>query len=250
MSRNMRNTEAPKPHPSLSPLEVVDAQFEALAMGSYAGVEDAYQFLSPQMVAQHGVDLKKFKAVLQSAAFEGLIGVAEWKVLGTSEPSDDVASISLRVLPKPVPGCVRTSGVAAQGGITWPTHYKWILSRQPADAAEHAGCWMLDNMMPDAPPIDVRSREGAEQVAQAREFSTQLPASSRARPASMSLVGTSSLARGLRTTSSARMAAYSTLTVGDRKVIFNEEMGKGLAVDPRHTQVRRPALLPVSTLLG
>ena len=54
-------------------------------------------------------------------------------------------------------------------GITWPTHYKWVLGRVPEDAAEHAGCWMLDNMQPDAPPIDVAAREGDAQVAQARE---------------------------------------------------------------------------------
>ena len=40
--------------------------------------------------------------------------------MGTSQPSEDVAVLTLRVLLKPIPGCVRTSGVAEQGGITWP----------------------------------------------------------------------------------------------------------------------------------
>jgi len=33
------------------------------------------------------------------------------------------------------------------------------------------------------------------------------------------------------------MAAYSELTTGDRKVIFNQQMGKALGVDPAHTQI-------------
>ena len=211
-----------KPNPSLGALEVVEAQFNALSRGSHAGVEEAYQFLSPKMIDQYSIDVEKFRAVLNGAAFEGLIGVAEWKVLDTSEPSDDVAVVKLRVLPKPVPGCVRSSGVANQGGITWPTHYKWVLGRVPSDAAEHAGCWMLDNMLPDQPPIDVPKREGAEQLA-----SSAAPA--RAAPATMML--------GARRTSSPTMKAYSTLTTGDRKVIFGDNLGKGLGVNPQHTQI-------------
>jgi len=144
-------------------------------------------------------------------------------VLAATEPSDDVTVVSLRVLPKPVAGCVRTSGVAGQQGITWPAQYKWVLGRVPSDAAEHAGCWMLDNMIPEAPPIDVRVSEGVAKVSQAR-----------APPASMSLAAASRAGRRTRPVS---MAAYSTLTIGDRKVIFNEQMGKGFGIDQRHTQI-------------
>ena len=49
------------------------------------------------------------------------------KVLDTSQPSEDVAVLTLRVLLKPIPGCVRTSGVAEQGGITWPA-FSWTFS--------------------------------------------------------------------------------------------------------------------------
>ena len=38
--------------------------------------------------------------------------------------------VNLRVMPKPVTGCVRMSGVADQSGITWWTHYNFHLSRQ------------------------------------------------------------------------------------------------------------------------
>lgn len=27
--------------------------------------------------------------------------------------------------------------------------YDWLLTRQPEDAAEHSGCWMVDGVMPD-----------------------------------------------------------------------------------------------------
>ena len=62
-------------------------------------------------------------------------------------------AFELRVLPKPFAGCMRFSGLADQGGITWPSFYKWELRRQ--DAEPHAGCWMLEQMSPRRPPIDV-----------------------------------------------------------------------------------------------
>ena len=45
------------------------------------------------------------------------------------------------------------------------------------------------------------------------------------------------------------MAAYSTLTTGDRKVIFTENLGKGLGVDPRHTQIPMAAQSFVNEIL-
>merc|ERR1719331_1985001 len=135
VSRNVREGPAPTPSPSLSPLEVVDVQFEALVRGSFAGVKEAYQFLSPAMIEKYQIDENKFKAVLEGDAFDGLIGVAEWEVTDMSQPSDDVAVVKLRALPKPVAGCVRTSGVAGQAGITWPTNFKWMLGKVPSDAA-------------------------------------------------------------------------------------------------------------------
>merc|ERR1740138_801927 len=45
------------------------------------------------------------------------------------------------------------------------------------------------------------------------------------------------------------MGPYSTLTTGDRKVIFNTEMGKALGVDPRHTQIPMAAQSFVNEML-
>ena len=54
------------------------------------------------------------------------------------------------MLPKPIPGCVRTSGLAGQQGITWPTYFKWELRNVD-------GKWMVDQMVPEQPPIDVEN---------------------------------------------------------------------------------------------
>ena len=150
-----------QPSPSLSPTDVVDAQFAALAEGSEAALRDAFAFVSPTVVEKYGMDMAKFRSILEGAAFEGLIGCDSWTVKKISEPSDEVAVVTLRVLPKPIPGCVRTSGLAGQQGITWPSFYSWQLGRQPA-GSPFAGCWMLDNMAPERPPIDVDAAEGVQ----------------------------------------------------------------------------------------
>lgn len=163
----MRTGPAPTPSTSMTPLDVVNAQFESLSFGTYTGIEETFAFLSPTVVEQYSMDLEKFKSVLGGDAFEGLVGMAEYTVLGWSEPADDVAIAKLRVLPKPIPGCVRTSGIADQNGITWPTWYKWHLRKLPADATKHAGCWMLENMQPTPPPIDVDASDELPAVEQA-----------------------------------------------------------------------------------
>merc|ERR1712048_875802 len=65
-------------------------------------------------------------------------------------PSEDTAIVGVRILPKPITGCVRRSGVAGQGGLTWPAFYRWQLGRRPA-GSELAGCWMLEQMIPISP---------------------------------------------------------------------------------------------------
>ena len=54
----------------------------------------------------------------------------------------------MTVMLEPVPGCMRTAGVADQQGITWPAFYKWEMRRVD-------GSWMLEQMTPEPPPIDV-----------------------------------------------------------------------------------------------
>lgn len=153
-----------KPNPSLSALEVVDAQFQQLSLGTFSGVEAAHEFVSPAVVEKYSMDAARFRSILESAAFDGLIGCASWKVVGTRSPTEDLAIVSLVVLPKPIAGCVRTSGIAEQGGISWPTNYAWHLARQTGEGPL-AGCWMLEQMAPEAPPIDVDSADGTPRLA-------------------------------------------------------------------------------------
>ena len=155
---NKRTGPVPTPNPSLSPEDMVNAQFQML---SESAVEDAYAFISPGIIEKYGMDVKKFRSILKGPSFEGLIGCSEWKITASSTPDEDMAIVKLRVLPKPIPGCVRTSGMADQGGITWPTNYKWQLRKQADTAELSPGCWMLEQMFPDAPPIDVSKEDGA-----------------------------------------------------------------------------------------
>lgn len=148
-----------KPSPSLTPLDVVDNQFRALSRGE---LEPALAFVSPAMKEQYSLDVAKYEKILGGPAFDGLVGCYSWKVLRTSEPCEDKTIVSLQVLPKPVPGCVKTSGIAGQGGITWPTFFAWHLARE-AD-----GCWSVEQMAPEQPPIDVPSSDGTPTISQAQ----------------------------------------------------------------------------------
>jgi hypothetical protein len=141
------------PDPALSPLDVVEQQFQAFERGSFADVEHAFAHVSPAIVDQYALDAKKFGEILKSIRFEGVLKCSEWSVTALAT-GEDTATAKLTVLPAPIPGCVRTSGVADQGGITWPTHFEWILKKQ-AD-----GCWMLDTMNSEPPPMgDVADAE-------------------------------------------------------------------------------------------
>ena len=149
------------PRPSLTPLEVVDAQLRALSRGMQ-GLDDAFAFVSPRVIEQYDLNREKFKGILQGFAFEGLLGCVSWKVTGERMPSEDKCVVSLTVLPKPIPGCVKSSGVADQGGITWPANYAWHLACETAGPLN--GCWMLEQMSPDRPPVDIDSMQSTPQI--------------------------------------------------------------------------------------
>ena len=139
------------PSPALSALEAVEQQFVAL---SSQDLEHAHSFLSPEVVEQYSMDQERFKSVLKGAQFDGLIGMSSWKVTAMNPGVDDDQMVAdMTVLPKPVPGCVKISGLAGQQGITWPTFFKWKLKRQSSGPL--SGCWTLDEMVPQPPPIDV-----------------------------------------------------------------------------------------------
>ena len=141
-----------KPSPSLTPLEVIEEQFSAFSSGSFSDVEDAFAFVSPQIKEKYSLDAEKFGGILKGTGYEALLGCAKWDVLDTHSPDENTIIVKMRVLPKPIPGCMRFSGVADQGGITWPFYYRWEMSRPTAGAM--ADCWVLDQMFPEAPPME------------------------------------------------------------------------------------------------
>jgi len=160
-----------RPSLSLSPSEVVEAQFKALSRGrvgqnreGVAGIDSALEFVAPNIVEQYGIDQAKYLQILAGPAYDGLLGCGEMQVLKTESTTDDKAVVNLRVMPKPVTGCVRMSGVADQSGITWWTHYNFHLTRQQDGAFKD--CWMVEQMFPAPPPVDVDSRDGTPQIAQ------------------------------------------------------------------------------------
>ena len=163
------------PSPSLSPDEVVREQFRGLARGvaqnreGVTGLVDAYQFVAPNIIDQYSLNLDKYRSIMEGSRFEGLIGSSSMEILGTETLTDDKAVVSLRVLPKPIPGCVRMSGVADQSGITWWSHYSWHLLRQGDNDGPLAGCWTVEQMFPAPGPIDTESEDATPLVAQAKD---------------------------------------------------------------------------------
>lgn len=140
-----------EPSPSNTPRQVIDAQFLALSRDyDSRSMEDAFAHVSPKIVNQHNLDAAKFKAILSGPKMDGIIGCDSWEVLSESSPSDDKMIMSLKIIPKPIPGCVKTSGLAGQGGITWPMFYDWELGKVTEGPLE--GCWMLEQMIPKASP--------------------------------------------------------------------------------------------------
>lgn len=135
------------PDAALSPLEVIEQQFRAFEGNDVA---HAFSYMHEGIVRQHGLDADRFAGILRGPAYDGILECAAWKVnaLTPVEGDADRTVASLVVIPKPVPGCVRTAGLAGQQGITWPTFYRWELWRQDD------GCWMLENMKVDTPPAD------------------------------------------------------------------------------------------------
>ena len=167
MTRRPRAFIASDDHRFLITQDVVGEQFRALERED---VGHAYKFVHESIKEQYSLDVDRYEQIFKGAAYDGLLGCASrtvhksnfapdftarfahrsWKVtaLSPSPIDDDRTVASMTVLPKPVPGCVRVAGVAGQQGITWPTFYKWELRKQTD------GCWMIENMTPEPPPID------------------------------------------------------------------------------------------------
>ena len=130
--------------PELTPLQVITAQLSALQRGA-EGIADAFTHVSPTNGKRDGEDaMERFEAILRNIYFESLLQCTRFDVFDTAELSDECFVASVRVVPAPVPGCVAMAHM--------PVFYRFQLSRQTT--APYTGCWMLEQMSPERPPIE------------------------------------------------------------------------------------------------
>ena len=142
-----------KPNPSLTALEVVDEQLSALSTGAFSDIEDAFAFLSPKIVEYNEMDAAQFNKILESATFDGIIGLKSWNVTETVATDDTHLTVTLKIQPKPLPigcTCFRCSISGLSDLAEMPLYFKWEMTRQTA--GPYDGCWMLEQMSPGRAP--------------------------------------------------------------------------------------------------
>lgn len=148
-AKKSRRVSALKPSPSLTPLEVVEEQFQALSSGSFSDIEDAFAFVSPKIIEVNKMDATKFQQILESATFDGIIGCPSWNVTATETFDDDHMAVTLKILPAPMPigcQCFRCTVSGLSDIADMPCYFKWELRRRTTEP--YLGCWMLEQMSP------------------------------------------------------------------------------------------------------
>ena len=128
-----------KPSPSLAPIEVVNAQLEALSAGD---VQRCFEFASPANKQQTGPWQKFEMMVRQTPAYAPLVSCSSFEV--TSALSLTADRYQARVAIKPAGSSSAPFAVAEVQKL-----YTWMLSQQ--SEGEFEGCWMVDGVMPTAP---------------------------------------------------------------------------------------------------
>ena len=129
---------AASPSCELSPIEVVDSQLAALQKGD---VQTCFAFASPANKRATGPWQRFELMVRQTPAYAPLVGCTRYAVVGALPTGDQGYRCRVRVWPV---------GGDRQFAVATPViDYDWLLTRQPEDAAEHSGCWMVDGVMPD-----------------------------------------------------------------------------------------------------
>mmetsp|Transcript_45051 Transcript_45051/g.74738 ORF Transcript_45051/g.74738 Transcript_45051/m.74738 type:complete len:191 (+) Transcript_45051:78-650(+) len=150
---------ADQPSPSLTPVEVVDAQLKALQNGD---VQRCFRFASPSNKRATGPWQRFEMMVRQTPAYAPLVGCERYLIVGALSVRADTYRIRARVWP--------ASGVSVPpvnqktSGFKVPVlDYDWELSRQPDNSIDYtcASCWMVDAVMPDASPLEVWDEDGA-----------------------------------------------------------------------------------------
>ena len=127
---------AASPSCELSPIEVVDSQLAALQKGD---VQTCFAFASPANKRATGPWQRFELMVRQTPAYAPLVGCTRYAIVGALPTGDQGYRCRVRVWP-----------VGGDRQFAKPViDYDWLLTRQPEDAAEHSGCWMVDGVMPD-----------------------------------------------------------------------------------------------------
>jgi hypothetical protein len=139
-----------QPSPAFTPRQVAEAQFEALSRSDIAG---AFEFVSPTN-GKREAGLESFEAILRGVFFEPLLGCTSWRLVSEESLSDDAWACSVSILPAAVPGCISMAPL--------PVRFRWTLARQLE--TPFAGCWMLEQMAPERPPIDVDVQDATPQL--------------------------------------------------------------------------------------
>ena len=115
-----RRDSALKTSPSLTPLEVVETLLQSLSSGLFTDIEDAFAFVAPNIVEHNQMDATKFKQILETATFDGIVECVSWEIVDTPVSNDDThLAVTLKVKPKPMPiGCTcfrcRQTGCASR----------------------------------------------------------------------------------------------------------------------------------------
>lgn len=157
---------APEPGAALAADAVVAIQLDALrrAADEPDAMATVFAFTSPENRAITG-PLERFDAMVRAEPFALLVGhrVAEVLVQGAGGGAVDGRAVDGRAVDG---GPVDAEGLPTTWGAVVRVHapdgragaFLWTLSRQPADAEQHPGCWMTDGVQPlaDEPPADDR----------------------------------------------------------------------------------------------
>jgi hypothetical protein len=147
-----------KPNPSLTPLEVVEGLLQTISNApafdsSLSDIEEAFAFVSPEIIERNQMDVAKFKMILETAMFDGILGCTSWEVLGMRKSDDSNLVATLKVWPAPMPddcGCYRCQTSELKALSKMPLYFKWDLCRLATEP--YAGCWMLNQMSPTQRP--------------------------------------------------------------------------------------------------
>jgi hypothetical protein len=138
-----------RPSPSLTPIGVVEAELAALSRGD---VETCYNFASPNKKFIAGPRQKFDLIVRHSPAYAPLVHLRRYSIVAALPVSESVYQCRVRVWP----------GDSSKLRCLAPVlDYDFQLKRESESSIDYttAGCWMVENVRPDAAPRDIWEEE-------------------------------------------------------------------------------------------